>query len=148
MPTPISRLTAGIALLVDTDTITVGQQFQLRIEVQAGETNPVDTAQVYLVFDPAVFAAWSLTAGDDLDIPLQSRLDNDLGQVDYAAGTLDGSITVPFTLATVTFRALSPTGPPGTYITFAALESPRQTKAVAGGANITGSLTAAYMVVR
>lgn len=148
MPTPISRLTAGIALLVETDTVVVGQQFQLRIVVQAGETNPVDAVQVYLVFDPAVFAAWSLTAGDNLDIPLQSRLDNDLGRVDYAAGTLDGAVTVPFTLATVTFRALSPTGPQGTYITFAALETPRQTKAIVGGANITGNLTAAYLVVR
>lgn len=108
----------------------------------------MDAAQVHLVFDPAVFAALSLTAGDDLDIPLQSKLDNDLGRVDYAAGTLDGAVMVPFTLAKVTFRALAPTGPPGTYITFDALQSPRQTKAVAGGANITGSLTAAYLVVR
>lgn len=132
----------------NTNTVSVGQQFQLRIAVQAGESNPVDTAQVYLVFDPDIFAAESLTGGDDLEVPLQSKLDNDLGRVDYAAGTLDNPITAPFTLAVVTFRALATTGPQGTYITFAALQSPRQTKAVAGGGNITGNLTAAYLVVR
>ena len=132
----------------NTNTVDVGQQFQLRIAVQAGESNPVDAAQVYLVFDPAVFAADSLTAGDTLEVPLQSRLNNDLGRVDYAAGTLDNPITAPFTLAAVTFRALAATGPQGDYITFAALQSPRQTKAIAGGANITGNLTAAYLVVQ
>ncbi len=132
----------------NTNTVAVGQQFQLRIAVQAGESNPVDTAQVYLVFDPAVFAVLSLTAGDALEVPLQSRLDNDLGRVDYAAGTLGNPITEPFTLAAVTFRALAATGPQGSYITFAALQSPRQTKAVAGGGNITGNLTAAYLVVQ
>lgn len=116
--------------------------------MQAGESNPVDTAQVYLVFDPDIFTADSLTAGDDLKVPLQSKLDNDLGRVDYAAGTLDNPITAPFTLATVTFRALAATGSQGSYITFAALKSPRQTKAIAGGGNVTGNLTAAYLVVR
>ena len=132
----------------NTNTVAVGQQFQLRIAVQAGESNPVDTAQVYLVFDPDIFAAESLTAGDTLDVLLQSRLDNDLGRVDYAAGTLNNPITATFTLATVTFRALAATGPQGSYITFAALKSPRQTKAVTGGGNITGNLTSAYLVVR
>ena len=125
----------------------MGRQFQLHILVQSGESNPVDAVQVYLVFDPARFAAISLTAGPALEIPLQSNVDNAMGRLDYAAGTLGNAVTVPFTLATVTFRALSPTGPPGTYITFAALQSPRQTKAVAGGANITGNLTSAYLVI-
>ena len=132
----------------NTNTVAVGQQFQLQVAVQAGESNPVDTAQVYLVFDPDIFAAESMSAGDVLEVPLQSRLDNDLGRVDYAAGTLDNPVTAPFTLAAVTFRALAATGPQGSYITFAALQSPRQTKAIAGGGNITGNLTAAYLVVR
>ena len=107
----------------------------------------MDAVQVYLVFDPARFAAVSLTPGPTLEVPLQSNVDNAAGRLDYAAGTLGAAVTVPFTLATVNFRALSPTGPPGTYITFAALQSPRQTKAIAGGANITGNLTSAYLVI-
>ena len=146
-PTPLSQLTAGIALLPESDTVAVGRQFQLRIWVYCGESNPVDTVQVYLIFDPARFAALSLTAGPALEIPLQSNLDNALGQVDYAAGTLSAAVTNPFILATVTFRALAATGPPGTYITFAALQAPRQTKAIAGGANLTGNLTSAYLIV-
>ena len=146
-PTPIPQLTAGIALLPDSDTVAVGRPFQLRIWVYCGESNPVDAVQVYLIFDPARFAALSLTAGPALEIPLQSNVDNALGRLDYAAGTLDAAVTNPFILTTVTFRALAPTGPPGTYITFAALQAPRQTKAIAGGANLTGNLTSAYLVV-
>ena len=115
--------------------------------MQSGESNPVDAVQVYLVFDPAHFAAVSLTPSPTLEVPLQSNVDNAAGRLDYAAGTLGNAVTVPFTLATVTFRALSPTGPPGTYITFAALQSPRQTKAIAGGANLTGNLASAYLVI-
>ena len=146
-PTPIPQLTAGIALLPESDIVAVGRPFQLRIWVYCGESNPVDAVQVYLIFDPARFAAVSLTAGPALEIPLQSNVDNALGRLDYAAGTLGAAVTNPFILATVTFRALSPTGPPGTYITFAALQAPRQTKAIAGGANLTGNLTSAYLVV-
>ena len=146
-PTPIPPLTAGIALLPESDTVAVGRPFQLRIWVYCGESNPVDAVQVYLIFDPARFAALSLTAGPALEIPLQSNVDNALGRLDYAAGTLGAAVTNPFILATVTFRALTPTGPPGTYITFAALQAPRQTKAIAGGANLTGNLTSAYLIV-
>ena len=145
--TPILRHTAGIALQAEPDRIAAGQQLQLRIVVQAGETNPVDTVQVYLVFDPAIFEAAAVAAGPDLEVPLQSRIDNNRGSMDYAAGTTGKAMTAPFTLATVTFRAKSATGLPGTYITFAALQSPRQTKAIARGDNRTGSLTSAYIVV-
>lgn len=145
--TPILRYTTGIALLAEPDRIAAGQQLRLRIVVQAGETNPVDTVQVYLVFDPAIFEVAAIAAGPDLEIPLQSRVDNNRGRMDYAAGTAGKAMTAPFTLSTVTFRAKSTTGTTGTYITFAALQSPRQTKAIARGDNRTGSLTSAYIVV-
>ena len=145
--TPILRHTAGIALQAEPDRIAAGQQLQLRIVVQAGETNPVDTVQVYLAFDPAIFEVAAVAAGPDLEIPLQSRVDNNRGRMDYAAGTTGKAMTAPFTLATVTFRARAATGDPGTYITFAALQSPRQTKAIAQGDDRTGSLTSAYIVV-
>lgn len=145
--TPILRHTTGIALLAEPDRIAAGQQLRLRIVVQAGETNPVDTVQVYLAFDPAIFEAAAVAAGPDLEIPLQSRVDNNQGRMDYAAGTTGKAVTDPFTLATVTFRARAATGTPGTYITFAAMQSPRQTKAIARGDNRTGSLTSAYIVV-
>ena len=145
--TPILRQTAGIALLAEPDRIAAGQQLRLRIVVQAGETNPVDTVQVYLAFDPAIFKVAAVAAGPDLEIPLQSRVDNNRGRIDYAAGTTGKAMTAPFTLATVTFRARAATGTSGTYITFAALQSPRQTKAIVRGDNRTGSLTSAYIVV-
>ena len=134
-------------MLAEPDRIAAGQQLRLRIVVQAGESNPVDTVQVYLVFDPAIFEAAAVAAGPDLEVPLQSRVDNNRGRIDYAAGTTGKAMAAPFTLATVTFQARSATGLPGTYITFAALQSPRQTKAIARGDNRTGSLTSAYIVV-
>lgn len=134
-------------MLAEPDRIAAGQQLRLRIVVQAGETNPVDTVQVYLVFDSTIFEVAAVAAGPDLEVPLQSRIDNNRGRMDYAAGTTGKAMTAPFTLATVTFRARSATGTPGTYITFAALQSPRQTKAIARGDNRTGSLTSAYIVV-
>ena len=134
-------------MLAEPDRITAGQQLRLRIVVQAGETNPVDTVQVYLAFDPAIFEAAAVAAGPDLEVPLQSRVDNNRGRIDYAAGTTGKAMTAPFTLATVTFRARAATGASGTYITFAALQYPRQTKAIVRGDNRTGSLTSAYIVV-
>ena len=115
--------------------------------MKAGITNPVDTVQVYLEFDPSYLEASFLSDGGNLEIPLQLNLDNSRGQIDFSVGTLGDSAWMPFTLATVYFRALAPTGPQGTYIAFADLLPLRQTKAIEGGANITGDLSSAHVVV-
>ena len=115
--------------------------------MKAGITNPVDTVQVYLEFDPSYLEASFLTDGGNLEIPLQLNLDNSRGRIDFSVGTLGDSAWMPFTLATVYFRALAPTGPQGRYIVFADLLPPRQTKAIEGGANITGGLSSAHVVV-
>ena len=146
-PTPRPETTVAIALFTDMETVSVGQQFQLQVQVKAGITNPVDTVQVYLEFDPNYLEASFLTDGGNLEIPLQLNLDNSRGRIDFSVGTLGDSAWMPFTLATVYFQALAPTGLQGTYIAFADLLPPRQTKAIEGGANITGDLSSAHVVV-
>jgi hypothetical protein len=89
-----------------------------------------------------------LTGGPALPLELQSAFDNHLGRVSYAAGTLDGPIAAPFTLVTVDFRAVAPTGPEGTSLAFAPLEPPRQTRAALTGSDATGRLNPAQVVVR
>ena len=137
-----------IELAAERDTVSVGQEFQVLVQVQAGLANRVDAAQVYLEFAPDELEVISLTAGDRLEYLLQENMDNSAGRVDFAAGTLEDSVWSPFILATITFRAKATTGPQGTYIRFSPLNAPRQTKAVAGGANITGDLGEVHLVVR
>lgn len=137
-----------IGLAAERDTVLVGQSFQVRIRVQAGRTNRVDTVQVYLEFEPDVLEVSSLDGGEALEYRLQRDVDNSAGRIAFAAGALGEAVNYPFTLATVTFQAKSRTGPQGTYVGFSPLQAPRQTKAVAGGANVTGALAGAYVIVR
>ena len=146
-PTPRPERTVAVALITDLETVSVGRQFQLQVQVKAGITNRVDTVQVYLEFDPSYLEVGFLTDGGNLEIPLQLNLDNSRGRIDFSVGTLGDSAWMPFTLATVYFRALAPTGPQGTYIAFADLLPPRQTKTIEAGANITGDLSSANVVV-
>ena len=137
-----------IELTAERDTVSVGQQFRVWVRAKAGLTNGVDAVQVYLEFAPDELEVIAFTAGARLEYLLQENMDNSAGRIDFAVGTLGDSVRSPFILATITFRAKSPTGPQGTYIRFSPLDAPRQTKAVAGGANITGDLDEVHVVVQ
>ncbi len=108
----------------------------------------MDTAQVYLEFDPGILEALSLVSGGRLEYPLQSRWDNSTGAVAFAGGTVKGAVTAPFILCVLSFRARAATGPEGVAITFSALQAPRQTKAIRRGENVTGPLAPLRIVVR
>jgi hypothetical protein len=109
----------------------------------------VDAVQVYVDFDPAVLEVINLLGGTALPRPLQSSFDNQLGQVNYAAGTLEDPVAVPFTLVTAEFRALARTGPGGTVLNFAPPAPPRQTRVSAGGGRDgSGNLTGAMIVIQ
>ncbi len=147
-PTPLPELSVAIELVTEGDQISVGQQFRVQVRVQAGPTNRVKAAQVYLEFETAELEVITLDAGDALEYLLQKSTNNSTGHINFAAGTLGTSVSSSFILATITFQAKSSTGQQGTYIDFSPLEAPRQTKAVDGGANITGELTGASIVAR
>jgi hypothetical protein len=127
--------------------VAIGEQFSVRVIVNAGPANSVDAAQVYLDFNPSVLQVIAIKNGTTLSEQLQSSFDNSLGQVNYASGTLGNAAEAPFTLATIDFQGIGATGEGGTDIVFAPLADPRQTKAVGTGMNNTGRFTSVNIVV-
>ena len=109
---------------------------------------PVDTVQVYLDFDPSILQVVEINPGATLEVALHSGFDNLAGQVGYAAGTLGDSAQVPFTLVSLTFQAINPTGPAGTQLQFAPLIAPRETKAIESGVNTLGILSPLTLVIQ
>ena len=108
----------------------------------------MDTVQVYLDFDPSILTVVEVNPGATLKVALQSGFDNLAGQAGYAAGTLGDSAQVPFTLVSLTFLAINPTGPAGTQLQFAPLVAPRETKAIEAGVNNLGKLRALTLVIQ
>ena len=130
-------------------TVNVGQEFTVLVRVKANYVSPVDTAQVYLEFNPEMLEVVSLKPNPRLEVLLQSRFDNAEGEVDYAAGTLGYAVQYPFTLCTLTFRARAATSLWNTaWVDFSRLRAPRETKSISRGRNITGELIPLRVVVR
>ena len=91
-------------------------------------------------FDATILEAVGITNGAVLSVEFQSNLENDLGQVNYAAGTLGAGVESPFQLATIRFISLAPSGQSGSTVIFAPLANPRLTKSVTAGIENTGRL--------
>ena len=144
VPEPLVR----ISLEDGMSDVLMGQEFQVEVRVWASPYGLVDAAQVYLVFDSRHLQLASLSPGKRLEYELQSQTDNEGGLVACAAGTLQNAAAAPFALCTLTFLAISATGPEGTVIGFAPLAAPRETKAVFQGMNVTGELATGRVLVR
>ena len=138
----------GITLRTSVPQPGVGQLFEVLVTVEAEAARPVDTVQVYLDFDPSLLRVVEVNGGARLEIALQSSIDLLAGQVDYAAGTLGDSAQAPFTLVSLKFQALNPTGPAGTQLQFAPLIAPRETKAIEAGVNNLGNLSPLTLVIQ
>lgn len=141
-----------ISLVPTQTSVRVGAQFSADVEVYAGTANRVDAAQVYLDFNPSRLRVVSMTGGSSLSDQFQSTFDNTLGRIAYAAGrgigTSNGSVASPFTLVTVHFQAVTPSGPGGTDVGFAPQTSPRQTKSIFSAGQLNnGQLLPANIVV-
>jgi len=86
--------------------LTVGDTFDYVIKVQAG-TQFVDTASAYLNFDPKLLKVNTILQGETFDFVLQSSFDNELGNIDFAAGVWDNEVPKDtFTLVTINFTVL------------------------------------------
>ncbi|MDE2778159.1 MAG: hypothetical protein OXI91_00575 [Chloroflexota bacterium] len=130
------------------ESVRTGQEFEIAVKINAGHTRPVDTAQVYLDFDPVILEAVAIRPGPYLEYLLQSSWDNDRGRLAFAAGTLGHPLEFPFTLARVVFQARAPTVRGSTLIQFDDLRPPRQSKAIHQGLDITGDLGFTRVTVR
>ncbi|RKZ39878.1 MAG: hypothetical protein DRR00_32970, partial [Candidatus Parabeggiatoa sp. nov. 3] len=90
--------------------LTVGDTFDYVIKVQAG-TQLVDTTSAYLNFDPKLLKVNTMLPGETFDFVLQSSFDNELGNIDFAAGVWDHEIPKgTFTLVTINFTVLNAGG--------------------------------------
>ena len=97
--------------------VHLGETFTVTIRVQT--TQPVDSAEAHLNFDPAVLQVATVTAGSTFSTLLQNQFDNTQGTFDFAAGAaLGGSLpTSDFVLATILFTATQPsTNTPLTFV--------------------------------
>jgi len=140
LPTATSTFTpvpGGVDLVIDPAIITVGQDnvFTLEVVIQAG-SQPVDSAQVYLDFNPTYLNVLALTGGLTLPTELDKSYNNTTGQISYSAVTFGASATGTFTLVTIQFQALAITA--RTDLTFC-FTSPRETKVRDSSVNVLGS---------
>ncbi len=97
--------------------VQLGETFTVTVRVQT--TQPVDSAEAHLNFDPAVLQVAAVTAGSTFSTLLQNAFDNTQGTFDFAAGAAlgGGAPTSDFVLATILFTATHPsTGTPLTFV--------------------------------
>jgi hypothetical protein len=125
------------------------QLFAVDIQV-AADQQPVDGAEVHLDFDPLYLEVVNvdgdptnaIESGGALDVLLRNYVNNVDGEIDFAAGTF--SSTLPsgtFTLATIRFKALQPTGEDSTQVGFIT-QLPRKTDVThAGGSVLAGTIS-------
>jgi hypothetical protein len=107
------------------------------IQVQA-ESQPVDGAAAYLVFEPTLLQVEAITLGKALPKGLQNDFDNQLGTIDIAAGTLEDYPEGTFELAEVCFNVIGELSQSSVAFQF---DSPRQSNVTFGGASILSSHT-------
>jgi hypothetical protein len=122
--TAAAEETASIAIDPALTTVSEGQEFELDVRIDAGETG-VAVADVFVDFAAEKLEVLAIEIGDSLPI-IATQFDNDAGTFDIAAGTFGAPITGTFVLGTVQFRAKGGTEGETTPITFS-LTVPRQT---------------------
>ncbi len=128
-----------VTLAVDpaAQSVSIEQNFTWDIKVIAG-AQAVDSASAYLNFDPAVLQVVQVTPGSALPEVVQNAFDNLTGQVNFSANATDSRPSGTFTLATVTFHAVTAT--PLTALTFNTL-APRQSDVTYFNASVLASST-------
>ena len=142
----------GMVGIPDGGSVILNKSFVLTLEAGAGGQE-VDTAVVYLTFDPSVLQINpdSITVGDDLDFALEEigtsfyTLDNVAGAFSYQAGILGGSTSGSFPLFSLEFMAVG-VGES----TISAVSDPdndRYTAALRAGIDLLGSIDSAEIVV-
>lgn len=96
-----------LLLQPEAKTITVGQEFDLTIRVEAN--TPLDTVGAALNFEPSLLQVVRITASQTLDFVARNTFDNQSGQINLDAAKLGSPVESTFALATIRFRALGAT---------------------------------------
>ena len=146
--TPPTQPTVPVLLEVEAGDIRKEQTFEVRVTVGAGTDGPVDTAQVYLEFQPENLQVKSISYGPRMEYQLLSTWNNTLGSVKYAAGTLGPPAEAPFNLFTVAFQSTAQIGSASTQIRFADPTNIHRTKVITRGLDVTGRLIPLNLILR
>jgi hypothetical protein len=98
----------NVSLGVEADSVSASacQNFDVTIQVQAPDTQAVDSVSAYINFDTNVLKVVKIKPATTLDFTLQNQFNNATGHIDFSAATL--SPTPPkgtFDLMTITFSA-------------------------------------------
>jgi hypothetical protein len=103
--------------------------------VVAAGSQPVDSVDAALDFDPAYLQAQGVTPGSSLPTVLANSFDNSNGTITFSAGKQLGGqdVTGTFTLATISLQALAATPSGGTPLTFVFQPPTRNTDAFCCG---------------
>jgi hypothetical protein len=103
-----AQTVGGFTATLPSAPLAPGATGTIVIQVQTGG-QPVNGAEIHLDFDPAVIQVTGMTAHNTLPLPLVAPVvNNTLGQIDYAAGTVSNFPTANFDLLTIQFSAVAP----------------------------------------
>lgn len=95
-----------LSLTPSTLTTSVGESFTLEAMIET-ETNIVPAVEIHLTFDPAVFQATSLAAGDALaDIYDGPEINNDSGTAFIVVGDVQNPVEGIGVVATIGFQVI------------------------------------------
>ena len=111
-PALLGAVTAGISPA--NRTVYLNQSFSLDVYVAAG-SNQVQSADIFIAYNPVLLRVTGLNAGGALPVVIKSEYNNGTGTVDYAAYTVGTPATGTFRAFTIHFQARALT--PGTHIT-------------------------------
>lgn len=134
----------GVQLLMDapSSTVALDETFNLTVQVEAGE-QLIDGTQLALNFDAAYLQVQSISASETLPLELLNQIDNQRGQINFAAGILpaeDGTTSFPsgtISLLEIEFKAKAATEGNGTALSFQ-FSAPEATDVTFGGTSVLG----------
>ena len=136
---PVAANQGSVLLRVDpaTSNVAVNEEFLVTLEVEAG-SQPLDTVDAFLSFDPALLQALELIPGGALPTLLASSIAHTAGRIGYSAGKALGGDDAAgdSVLATLRLRARSEPTPTGTALSFVAQPPSQSTDAFYRGLSV------------
>ena len=139
---------ADFTLTPASGQVNAGSEIEVVVTVGASAEANVDGAGVFLDFDPTLLHVVSIVSGGEFSDELINQFDNVAGTLSFAGAAQpfsDPPLTAPFTLATISFEALS--GAVGTAQLTYSTALPRITRSVFEGLDVTGNLNAASIEI-
>lgn len=142
-----------ISIVPMTTTVYVAEVFTVQVRIDAG-AEAVIRAEAHLNFDPDKLQvvhpdgtpSTAIVPGPSLPITVQNTVNNTLGRIDFAAGTLGTPPKGTFDLASIRLKSLAPTGLQGTRVIFV-FETARKTDVVSQSGSVLTAHVDGYVAI-